>query len=140
MTTARILAATLAVSLLLQASPVGAQESNNPTVTVEQEPHPALYVSGAITTFAAWLLAAGFGAFTAEAEGNEVALGLLLIPVVGPFVQLGREGHDEDRAFVGVLGGLEIVGLTLCIVSNFVRRPTRDDRIAFDGRTVSLRF
>jgi hypothetical protein len=135
----------VSLAVVLAASPAGAQlRPEAPTASLPdhaaQEPHPGLYVAGAITTFASWLLAAGFGAFTYEDQGDEVALGLLLVPVAGPFVQVTREDHAADGVFVAVLGGLEIVGLTLCIVSNFITRPVRNGRLSFDGRALSVRF
>lgn len=139
----------LSLALLLSATHAGAQvrgsdpQSNldlsAPTPT---EPHPWLYIPGAVLVFAPWVLGAAFGSFIAAEEDDVAALGWLLVPVVGPFVQLTREEHDEDRAFVGVLGALEIVGFTLCILSNVVRRdvPTARPSVAFSGTSLAVTF
>jgi hypothetical protein len=121
------------------APPVNLDVSAEPVPT---EPHPWLHIPGAIAVFAPWVLGAAFGSFIAAEEDDLPALGWLLVPVVGPFVQLSREDHDEDRAFVGVLGALQIVGFTLCILSNVVRRevPAARPSVAFHGTALSVTF
>jgi hypothetical protein len=139
MTLTRTLCSGLFALALVVGAASSAHAQNIPAAPSEQ-PLPALYITGSITTFASWLLAAGFGSFRAEADQDLDALGLLLVPVVGPFLQLAREDHLADQIFVGALGVLELVGLTLCVVSNFVTRPVRPRHVAFDGRSLALRF
>ncbi|MGE0784369.1 MAG: hypothetical protein AB7S26_01675 [Sandaracinaceae bacterium] len=56
-------------------------------------------------------------------------LGASFIPVAGPWVQLGVDPDDGRKAYWGILGGVQTIGLALLAVGHFVGHP--DEPAAF---------
>lgn len=102
----------------------------------------ALFWPGFGVFLASYLFTVGYGAFEYTNQLGDDGLdsfGASLIPVLGPFIAIGFEDeHREDRIFLGVVGVLQVAGMTMMILSHvFPRRVERiGPRVAFTGNGV----
>lgn len=100
----------------------------------------ALFWPGFAGFVAGYALSAVFGYFNLTTEDGDDGLhlfGTSLIPIVGPFIGLAWEDHEEDIAFSSAMGGLQAIGMTLMILSHvFAEEITSSRRVAFTGNGV----
>lgn len=69
------------------------------------------FLPGLIVFTTSWGTSAILGAFAAAVGTNKAAAGVFIIPVVGPFIDLGwQKMIPADAVFTAVMGGLQTVG------------------------------
>lgn len=85
-----------------------------PGYTAVHRTRKGLIIGGAVTfgtTYGVSALTAAIGHDVSEGGRNEVAA--MWIPVVGPFIQIGRTDSATARVFLGALGGAQVAGAVM---------------------------
>lgn len=113
--------------LCLAATKASAQEAEEEAPDARRDV-PTIVTGGSVWA-AAYLLSIGTAiGLWAEAGDDPMDLyrdlfGASLIPVAGPWVQLGVDVDDGRRVYWGILGGLQAAGLALVGIGHFVGQP-----------------
>ncbi len=108
-----------------------------------ERPITGLIVAGAITLPVAYvsnILVSSLAAFALGIGGSPDVDGIFgwgLVPVVGPFVQMAYVQDYGLHTLWGVIGGVQVLGLTMIILGATLR--TRDPVIALgEGRSLAF--
>lgn len=108
-----------------------------------ERPITGLIVGGSIMIAAGYVVNLAISALVAFAlawAGLDAGgiFGWALVPIIGPFVQMGYLHQDSGwLTWLGVMGGLQVVGLTMVILGAVLR--VREPVYALgEGRTLSV--